>query len=93
MENSKNYTLKQVEEEEKLLEQNFKQFDFDQSGFIDVHELRVLLSSIENREVTLVECEEYLKFISTDKDNKIDLQEFRDWWFCGKLKPEPEKPL
>lgn len=61
----------------------FTSFDKDQSGFIDLNELKEVSKEL-GRELDPAELEECIKDLDTNKDGKVSLDEFRIWWLSGR---------
>jgi Ca2+-binding EF-hand superfamily protein len=61
----------------------FSEFDDDRSGFIDSKELKMLGFALgfpmDDAEVDM--C---VKDLDSNRDGKISLAEFRDWWLSGR---------
>jgi Ca2+-binding EF-hand superfamily protein len=61
----------------------FKSFDKDNSGFIDINELKDV--SVElGRPLDAAELEECMKDLDQNKDGKISYDEFANWWLSGR---------
>eukprot|EP00828_Plagiopyla_frontata_P002111 TRINITY_DN10145_c0_g1_i1.p1 TRINITY_DN10145_c0_g1~~TRINITY_DN10145_c0_g1_i1.p1 ORF type:complete len:451 (-),score=71.39 TRINITY_DN10145_c0_g1_i1:80-1432(-) len=61
----------------------FKNFDKDNSGFIDINEI-VLISKELGQEVKEEEVQRIFKDLDINKDGKISFDEFWDWWQFGR---------
>lgn len=61
----------------------FHSFDKDNSGFIDINELKQVSKEL-GREMDQSELEECMKDLDINKDNKISYDEFRKWWLSGR---------
>lgn len=66
-----------------LLETIFKNFDKSGDGFIDVQEMETLCKEA-GVEVTHSEFKETLQSLDVNHDNKISLEEFKDWFKKGR---------
>ena len=72
------------------LEQAFKLFDADQSGYVTADEIRSLMCHAGGDEaLTDAEVEELIKMADPDRDGKISFDEFKDME-CWKI---PESSL
>lgn len=72
------------------LEQAFKLFDADQSGYVTADEIRSLMCHAGGDEaLTEAEVEELIKMADPDRDGKISFDEFKDME-CWKI---PESSL
>ena len=61
------------------LEQAFKLFDADQSGFVTADEIRHYMTSAGGAEaLTQAECDEMILMADPNNDGKVSLEEFRD---------------
>ena len=61
------------------LEQAFKLFDADQSGFVTADEIRHFMTSAGGAEaLTQAECDEMILMADPNNDGKVSLEEFRD---------------
>ena len=61
----------------------FKQFDKDESGYIDLQELKSISAEL-GRELDEAELEECIKDLDINKDGKISYEEFSTWWLSGR---------
>lgn len=61
----------------------FHSFDKDNSGFIDINELKQVSKEL-GREMDQSELEECMKDLDINKDNKISYDEFKKWWLSGR---------
>lgn len=71
------------------LEQAFKLFDADQSGFVTADEIRHFMMSAGGPEaLTQEECDEMIRMADPNNDGKVSLEEFRDME-CWKIPDDP----
>jgi hypothetical protein len=68
---------------EEIMTKVFKQFDKDNSGFIDLNELSDVSKEL-GRPLDAAELEECMKDLDLNKDNQISFDEFRKWWLSGR---------
>jgi len=71
-------------EDKKSIQKVFKEFDKDNDGFINKKELKQLLAKW-NVNVTNEELDDMMNDIDTNKDGKIDLNEFQEFMDKGGL--------
>jgi len=62
----------------------FAEIDSDNSGFIDVKELKSLSAKLGGKAMDDSEVEEVMKDLDMNKDHKISFDEFKTWWLSGK---------
>ena len=62
---------------------SFKAFDKDNSGFIDINELKDVSKEL-GRPLDAAELEECMKDLDQNKDGKISYEEFSQWWLSGR---------
>jgi len=75
------------------LEQAFKLFDSDQSGYVTADEIRSLMMGAGGDEaLTSSEVEELIKMADPDRDGKISFEEFKDME-CWKIPEESMRPV
>lgn len=67
----------------KLVAQVFKGFDKDNSGFIDLKEI-VAVGKELGTTFTEGEAAEIINELDTNKDGKVSLEEFVEWWKSGR---------
>lgn len=77
------YIKNQHTQVDEMIQKVFKQFDKDNSGYIDVNELNDIAKEL-GKPLDQAEVEESLKDLDISKDNKISLDEFRAWWLSGR---------
>lgn len=65
------------------IEQVFKSFDKDESGTIEINELRDVAKEL-GHEITEEELQIVFDEIDENKDGKISLTEFTKWWIKGR---------
>lgn len=75
-----NVELQKLEE---VMKKVFSSFDKDNSGYLDVKELKNVSKEL-GREMDEAELEECIKDLDQNKDNKITYDEFRKWWLSGR---------
>jgi calcium-dependent protein kinase len=61
----------------------FSSFDKNNSGYIDIQELRDVSKEL-GAELDQAELEECLKDLDVNKDNKVTYDEFKKWWLSGR---------
>lgn len=61
----------------------FKSFDKDNSGYIDINELKEVSQEL-GRPLDAAELEECMKDLDQNKDGKISYEEFSTWWLSGR---------
>ena len=66
-----------------MINKVFKSFDKDNSGFVDINELKEVSKDL-GRELDQSELEECMKDLDINKDNKISYDEFKKWWLSGR---------
>lgn len=66
-----------------IMSKVFKSFDKDNSGFIDINELRDVSQEL-GRPLDAAELEECMKDLDVNKDGKISYEEFTAWWLSGR---------
>lgn len=66
-----------------LITKVFKSFDKDNSGFIDLVELKDVSTELGHT-LDTAELEECMKDLDLNKDGKISLEEFTIWWLSGR---------
>jgi hypothetical protein len=66
-----------------MIESVFKNFDKDHSGFIDLKEIIMMSRELKNP-IPEGEAELILKDLDTNKDGKVSLEEFTNWWKAGR---------
>jgi hypothetical protein len=66
-----------------VIQKVFKSFDKDNSGYIDISELKDVSSEL-GRPMDAAELEECMKDLDQNKDGKISYEEFSAWWLSGR---------
>lgn len=61
----------------------FGSFDKDNSGFIDINELKDVSKEL-GKPMDSSELEECMKDLDMNKDEKISYEEFKKWWLSGR---------
>ena len=67
----------------KLVASVFNAFDKDHSGFIDVSEIEAVAKELGS-ELPKMEVEQIVDELDTDKDGKVSMEEFVEWWKTGR---------
>jgi len=67
----------------KTLADVFKSFDTDKSGFIDLKEIGAAAKEL-GVDMSEKEVQKMMKTLDTNKDGKISLEEFIEWWKTGR---------
>jgi hypothetical protein len=67
----------------KVLKEVFDSFDLDNSGFIDLHEIKAVAKKLGS-EIAEGEAQLIMKELDTNKDGKISFEEFTNWWRSGR---------
>ena len=61
----------------------FKDFDKDNSGFIDLGEITAVAKEL-GTEISPVEAAQIMQELDINKDKKISMEEFVEWWKTGR---------
>ncbi len=67
----------------KLIANVFKNFDKDHSGYIEVAEIKSLSKEL-GTDISESEADDTIKALDVDKDGKISMTEFIEWWKTGR---------
>ena len=65
------------------MRKTFQSFDKDNSGYIDIKELREVSKEL-GRQMDDAELEECMQDLDQNKDSKIHYEEFKKWWLSGR---------
>ena len=65
------------------MRKTFQSFDKDNSGYIDIKELREVSKEL-GRQMDEAELEECMQDLDQNKDSKIHYEEFKKWWLSGR---------
>ena len=66
-----------------LVLQVFKNFDKDGSGFLDLKEIAAVAKEL-GTELSEPELAQIMQELDTNKDKKVSMEEFVDWWKTGR---------